>query len=365
MVLLTSGTVSIIISSGVVCTFTFLLFLCGYVLQQQTVRSLQEAIRQPPERRPVPTLPAKFRHPENELFEAAVGDNIEGSVDSTFVDEVVMGRGSKRGDAIQVPLDVDDQQQRRSRDPQVDQGLRRVKQSRTSEDESSFERLAYFFALQQPSDLCSALYFADLHRNASNLSIPPSLILLYPSTWESSGTDLHTSILTFMRTIQESHELIYHPVPINEKLGVKAQLLGELQWTRWNYDRGMYLRLPGTAIDIQLLDDALRQSNYRKSWGAVHAAGRLDPEILLFTPQGLKAPRKDMRQLAASPITPKSFEEQVYLESQVKGAGYLLLDQETSGPASEQDPWLRHVVGEYDRGRKGVCAGSNLLHGSD
>ncbi|RVX67134.1 hypothetical protein B0A52_08568 [Exophiala mesophila] len=353
MVLLTSGTVSVIISSGVVCTFTFLLFLCGYVLQQQSVRSLQEAIRQPPERKPVPTLPAKFRHPENELFEAVVGENIDGSVDSTIVNEMTGARGSKPGDNIQVPVDVDGQ------------GLRRVKESRISEDGSSFERLAYFFALQEPSDLCSALYFADLHRNASNLSIPPSLVLLYPATWESSGSVLHTSILSFMRTIQESQDLIYHPVPIDERLGVKAQLLGELQWTRWNYDRGMYLRLPGTAIDVQLLDDALRQSEYRKAWGAVHGAGRLDPEILLYTPQGLKTPRKDVRPLAASPITPKTFEDQVYFESQVKSAGYVLLDQYSSESASEIDPWLRNVVGEYDRGRKGVCAGSNLLHGID
>lgn len=47
MVLLTSSTVSVILSTGVVCLFTLLLFLSGYVLQQQSVRSIQSALRPP------------------------------------------------------------------------------------------------------------------------------------------------------------------------------------------------------------------------------------------------------------------------------------------------------------------------------
>lgn len=49
--LLTSSHVSMLLSSGVVIFFTSLLFLSGYVLQQQTVASLQTAIKpkiQPP-----------------------------------------------------------------------------------------------------------------------------------------------------------------------------------------------------------------------------------------------------------------------------------------------------------------------------
>ncbi|KAM3066571.1 hypothetical protein ACMFMG_002285 [Clarireedia jacksonii] len=45
MVLLTSGQVSVAISSVVVFLFTSALFLSGYVLQQQTVRDLREAIK--------------------------------------------------------------------------------------------------------------------------------------------------------------------------------------------------------------------------------------------------------------------------------------------------------------------------------
>lgn len=52
--LLTSGQLSVAISSGVVFIFTTLLFLSGYILQQQTVHSLQLALHPPP----APPIPA-------------------------------------------------------------------------------------------------------------------------------------------------------------------------------------------------------------------------------------------------------------------------------------------------------------------
>jgi len=64
MVLLTSGTISAAISSGIVFLFTSALFLSGYVIQQKTVNSLREQIREPP--RPTHTylyLPPQFANP--------------------------------------------------------------------------------------------------------------------------------------------------------------------------------------------------------------------------------------------------------------------------------------------------------------
>ena len=46
----------------VVFIFTFLLFLSGYVLQQQTVRSLQAALRPPPAPTPTPPSPVLAKH---------------------------------------------------------------------------------------------------------------------------------------------------------------------------------------------------------------------------------------------------------------------------------------------------------------
>jgi hypothetical protein len=45
MVLLTSSSVSAIVSMGVICIFTALLFLSGYVLQQQSVKNIQHALK--------------------------------------------------------------------------------------------------------------------------------------------------------------------------------------------------------------------------------------------------------------------------------------------------------------------------------
>lgn len=45
MVLLTSGQVSVAVSAGVIIVFTFALFISGYILQQQTLRGLQEAVK--------------------------------------------------------------------------------------------------------------------------------------------------------------------------------------------------------------------------------------------------------------------------------------------------------------------------------
>src|ERR1700754_3329452 len=81
MVLLTSSAVSVAISGAIICAFTFLLFLSGYVLQQRTVRSLQEALRQPPEAlRPIPSLPPQF----------AKADKVSEHGDEQRIDEVTV-----------------------------------------------------------------------------------------------------------------------------------------------------------------------------------------------------------------------------------------------------------------------------------
>ncbi|KAL8921817.1 MAG: hypothetical protein Q9208_005574 [Pyrenodesmia sp. 3 TL-2023] len=59
--LLTSGQISMAISSFIVFIFTFLLFLSGYVLQQQTVRSLQAVIKPQPVAPPPPS-PVLAKH---------------------------------------------------------------------------------------------------------------------------------------------------------------------------------------------------------------------------------------------------------------------------------------------------------------
>jgi hypothetical protein len=53
-ILLSSGQVSTILSIGIIVSFTFALFLAGYILQQETLHTLQAAIR--------PQLPVSSHH---------------------------------------------------------------------------------------------------------------------------------------------------------------------------------------------------------------------------------------------------------------------------------------------------------------
>lgn len=361
MVLLTSSAVSVIISSGVVCTFTFLLFLSGYVLQQQTVRSLQEAIRQPPERKPVPTLPAKFRHQENDTYEALVGGSLDGSGQPLAIEEPLSQRPRQPSGMIQVPVDVARGQQPLGNESPENKGQPVAQQHVESSEDPLYERLAYMFALLQPSDLCSVLLFTEEHRKSSSLAIQPSLVLLYPSTWESSSTHQHMSVLKFMRDVQEQSRLIYHPVEIRDGWEVNAQLLGELQWTRWDYDRALYLRSPGVAMNIGALDEALASSILRKSWAPLSATSGNNPDVLLYTPKGLQSPRKEMRRLVASAVASDAYEDQVYAESQVEKSAYVLLDDELLLHNQDEDDWTRLILERFSRGRERVCAGSGIL----
>lgn len=360
MVLLTSSAVSVMISSGVVCTFTFLLFLSGYVLQQQTVRSLQEAIRQPPERKPVPTLPAKFRHQENESVEAVVGGEPL-AIDEPLSQRPRQGQGMVQV-TVPVQVDADGQHQRQLGNESPERKDRGAAQSPgSSAEDPLYERLAYMFALLQPSDLCSALLFTQEHRKSSSLAIQPSVVLLYPSTWETSSAGQHTSVLKFMRGIQEQYDLVYHPVQISNGWDVNAQLLGELQWTRWDYDRALYLRSPGLAINMGALDEALASSVLRKSWAPLSATSGNNPDVLLYTPKGLQSPRKELRSLVASAVVSDAYEDQVYAESRVDKSAYVLLDEELLLHNQDEDDWTRSILNRFNHGRRSVCAGSGIL----
>ncbi|KAK3298355.1 uncharacterized protein B0H64DRAFT_429591 [Chaetomium fimeti] len=70
--LVTSGQVSVAVSSGIVFLCTAALFLSGYVLQQRTLRDLREAIKQPPRPSPKIFLPDRFKQSTTELADGTV-----------------------------------------------------------------------------------------------------------------------------------------------------------------------------------------------------------------------------------------------------------------------------------------------------
>ncbi|KAI1615733.1 hypothetical protein EDD37DRAFT_636050 [Exophiala viscosa] len=349
MVLLTSSAVSVAVSSGVVCIFTFLLFLSGYALQQQTVKSLQEAMRRPPEPKPVPTLPPQFRKPVNDTV-AVPGEPAHREPKTGLTVAQAIESLERLDGSVQVPVVLQD-----DRPPPKMQGPSEAAEIDTEQiPEKILQRLAYMFTLLEPSDLCSTLLFVKEQRRSSRLSTEASIILLYPVTWESQISALHMSTLRFMRELGELHNLVYHPVQVNGARDMRAQLLGELQWHRWEYDQALYLRSPGIILDSNALDNALAFPASRKTWAPVDPSTGDDPELLLWTPDGLQSPRRKMRRLVA---VVDAYEDKEHHED----AAYVLIDRDDLHDAEHGVMTSRSLIQQLEKGRKRVCAGSGIL----
>ncbi|KIW13158.1 hypothetical protein PV08_08345 [Exophiala spinifera] len=352
MVLLTSSAVSVALSSGVVCLFTFLLFMCGYVLQQQTVRSIQEALKRPPEPKPMPTLPPSFQNSDNESITGALEQPVNSdSVRLGYSGAEEVEEAAENVVAVQVPVEAQAKDQNRLQMPQ-DSSTTSSK-SQQAPEQPALDHLAYMFILLEPEDLCSTLLFAKEHRASSRLVQEPSIVLIYPATWEIESSPAYKSALSFMREVQEIYGLIYHPVQINNAWGTKAQLLGELQWHRWGYDQALYLQSPGMVLDNKALDAALSSPVSRKTWAAVDTSTGNNPDILLVTPKGLQSPRREMRNLVVPARPGQSF--------QPSDAAYAWFDHSNSGQTSHDNVWYDELIRKFERGERSVCAGSGLL----
>ncbi|KAK0655908.1 hypothetical protein B0T16DRAFT_398043 [Cercophora newfieldiana] len=70
--LLTSGQVSVAVSSGVVFVFTAALFFSGYAIQQRTLRDLRIAIKPSPRPSPKIFLPDRFQKSTTELEDGTI-----------------------------------------------------------------------------------------------------------------------------------------------------------------------------------------------------------------------------------------------------------------------------------------------------
>ena len=367
MVLLTSSAISVAISSTVVCIFTFLLFLSGYVLQQQTVRSLQEALRRPPEQKPSVTLPHKFWQAEEDLED---GERLQ----NTII-EVAQGfqQGIEQGvmDSLLLQHSTGSEA-----NPQAQEGSDiTVSTILASAPAAAPEpRLAYILALSSPQQICSALLFFKWQRQFGLQS--PSLILLYPSLWETDPSQLsHKTVLDLMRDAQDTSNVILHPVDIRsvwEGISIETQLLGGLQrnWMQWGFDRSMYLRSPGLALDISRLDAALSRSSLKKNWTPLSSAPQDSPAVMLMSAEKnmIMVPRGTMRGLTADAKTggheehhSKEMEIEARLAS--KKAGYVLFDEKELEHRRGEKEWYGGVFERFERGLKEVCAGTPFVRG--
>lgn len=411
MVLLTSSTISVAISSCIICMFTFLLFMSGYVMQQQTVKSLQDALHAPPVPRPTPTLPPQFQKltadsatPVLELAalttegaepELDAGDGkgmvqtTESNLPSADGEAVILGETASAPDGESPPTSVEAMEAAVQNEP-----VAAITTSRPSMDTASTAspsdlseptvsvlplRLAYVLTVAKPSQICAALLFFRQHsqsRKSDSTDGATTYLLLYPSRWETDPSDeAHTSAISIMRTTQDSLDIVYHPVRTTEAwsgleaASIQSQLLGELQRYHWAFDRMLYLKTPGLATDVAALDAALSSASgsLRRNWvllSKISSASRdaMDPPIMLLSEKGILVPRGELRgRLAVSAATNSHTERHasdVDIEAASKSIAYVYFHQEDLDHRREEKKWHDGVFERYERGVYEVCKGS-------
>jgi hypothetical protein len=419
MVLLTSSTISVAISSSIICTFTFLLFMSGYVMQQQTVKSLQDALHAPPVPKPTPTLPPQFQKPTAEdvlpVVEVATIVTGEGDRELGIVDEglpaedsiktvvetasnlysaedaaIVLSQNTASNPpsespptSVQVVEDATPNEAAStitagSSNMAVPSPASASELSEPSESAPSL-RLAYVFTVAQPSQICSALLFFRQHsqsHNNDNTNARPTYLLLYPSRWETDPShEAYTTALTLMRVAQDSLDIIYHPVRTTEawagleSASTQSQLLGELQRYHWAFDRMLYLKTPGLATDIAALDAALSttSASLRRNWVSLSKTSSTsreatNPSVMLLSAKGILVPRGELRgRLTVSAATGSHVDRhasEMDVEATSKSAAYVYFNQEELEHRREEKEWYDGVFERYERGVNEVCKGS-------
>lgn len=218
MVLLTSSTVSVILSTGVISIFTILLFLSGYTLQQQSVRNIQHALRPP-----APPEP-KIGH---------------GSAGSSF-------QGTKRSILSDIVSDDD-----------ADSASA---QSHTGGNYAYLQLLS----TPDPSNICSAiLFFKQL---ASNGTAVQDRLFMYPQEWDMMSTsqlsEPVSTALSLLRDASLKYGIWLLPIDMTAAhsagyatTDTKLLRLGQIQFMQ--YDSVLYVQTPGMLLDTGKLDDVL------------------------------------------------------------------------------------------------------------
>ncbi|KAL2013646.1 hypothetical protein VTN00DRAFT_1171 [Thermoascus crustaceus] len=233
MVLLNSSTVSVVLSSGVVCMFTFLLFLSGYVLQQQSVRSIQHALRTP-----ASTPAARSFIPKNGVQDDTYGLQGDGRGDFSGLKD---GGGS--GQSVLADLESDGGK------------------AYWAGGEGKGGSYAYLQLLStpDPSNICSAiLFFKNLA--ASGTAVQDRLFM-YPQDWDvmTNPSERVSTALSLLRSASSKYNIWL--LPIDMSLATKSGYgptdsrllrLGQIQFLQ--YDSVLYLRTPGLLLDGKKLD---------------------------------------------------------------------------------------------------------------
>ncbi|KAJ5919915.1 hypothetical protein N7454_009750 [Penicillium verhagenii] len=213
MVLLTSSTVSAIVSFGVVCIFSLMLFIAGYVVQQQSVKNIKHALRPPP------GSPGGL---------GSRGSTFQNSAQKRGLSDSDLGLGDHRP--------------------------------------SSGGNYAYLQLLSSPeaSDICSAISF--FKQLSTNGSVIQDRLFMYPEEWDRmSATQLGKPALTalsILRAASIKYGIWLLPIDMTvassqgySTTDTKLLRLGQVQFMQ--YDSVLYLPARGMILDTEKLDDIL------------------------------------------------------------------------------------------------------------
>lgn len=216
MVLLTSSTVSTIVSMGVICIFTTLLFVSGYVLQQQSVKNIQHALK-PQE------AVQKARYASNPAFQQNRGPSEHGAAGADHI-------------------------------------------YGTQPYHAGSGNYAYLQLLSEPdpSDICSAiLFFKQLSTNGTAIQ---DRLFVYPEQWDRMSVQKlgksTTQALSILRAASAKYNIWLLPIDMSAATAAgysttNSKLLRLAQIQFMQYDGVLYVQTPGLMLDTGKLDEML------------------------------------------------------------------------------------------------------------
>lgn len=254
MVLLTSSSISLAISTSIICIFTFLLFLSGYVLQQQTVRGLQEALRAPPP--PKPTLPPKF---QNINIDDDQPDDLEDGDETSSTFEGYDQPGELEGS-------IGDRVGKEFGHPPGSSGRQKYEQNVLSSEagvghgrKARGNKQAYIQLLSNPdpSEVCSAILLFKTLEEAGG-GVTSDRLILYPKSWdlEPPSPDMEAAMALLHAP---GGGLEINRIPVDVSGGLVSRLVDEELWESSlsllrQYRSILYLQSPGLIVDPKKLD---------------------------------------------------------------------------------------------------------------
>lgn len=351
MVLLTSSTVSAIISMGVIVIFTLLLFISGYVLQQQSVQSIQNAIRDSPD----PFSGARHG-PAESSYRNAGGPQ--------FQEQSYLG--------------------------QTENAHNREKAA------EGYYAYLQLLSTPDPSNICSAiLFFKHLATNGTAIQ---DRLFMYPQEWDQisskKSSEPIATALTLLRVASTKYNIWLLPIDMTAATGysitdTKLLRLGQIQFMQ--YDSVLYVQTPGLLLDTGKLDDMIlsqplplrydkdrRDSYHNEAWIPMPLRAERDatlPPVYLVTVNSVGAGQVEARghipnvalpgfgHLAAGPSGVQSPKDSDYNPDQQPG--YVFFEHDDSGHVR----WAGNpLYGSWRAQQHEVCDGLDLddvMHDED